>query len=316
MSAPSGPSANAYTGGAVKPVVDAFVKKGQPLAKVAIVGVGLIGGSFAAALRRNNLADEIYGIEADAATGQEALALGLVDQLVDEVPAAADLVVIAIPSDQVHTWALHLREHSGCVLDVASVKAPILAHIQAHGPLPANFVPCHPISGSEKSGPGAAKAELFEDAMVALTPTAATSADALTLAEACWRYMGAQTERLTPETHDELLALTSHLPHLLAFAYMQQIDVSHLSFTGGGFRDFTRIAAAHPALWLRIFSLNRKPLLSAAKAFSADLRTLIGHLESGESDAALSMIEAAAEKRGQYPDSTSNQTPKSDADLK
>ena len=265
--------------------------------KIAIVGVGLIGGSLALALRKQGVADSIVGIESNPASAQWALENGLVDQIADQVPEDAQLVALCVPSDLVSNWVIELADHSAAIFDVGSVKGPIVSAVESQINLPQNFVPCHPISGSEKSGPEAAQVDLFEDCMVVLTPTQNTSTDALNLVAQCWQGLGAKICKLSPQEHDSVLALTSHLPHLLAFAFMQQVESKHLPLTGGGFRDFTRIAGANPELWWRIFQLNKDEVLTALDAFSADLQSLAQNIRDAGSESGIAQISAAARKR-------------------
>jgi prephenate dehydrogenase len=265
--------------------------------KIAIVGVGLIGGSLALALRQQGVASTLVGIENNATSAQWALDNGLVDEVVDQVPSDANLVALCVPSDLVSDWVVRLAKHQAAVFDVGSVKGPIVSAVACQIDLPENFVPCHPISGSEKSGPEAARADLFTDSMVVLTPTENTSQQALESVLKCWHCLGAQTSQLSPQDHDSALALTSHLPHLLAFAYMQQVESKHLGLTGGGYRDFTRIAGANPELWWRIFQLNKEEVLTALDTFSVNLQSLAQNIRDADSESGIAAISAAANKR-------------------
>ncbi len=268
----------------------------------AIVGVGLIGGSLAAAWREAGFAARMVGVEPDAEAAAVALERGLVDEVVDAVPADADLIAICAPSDLVAGEVLKLQDHAGVCFDVGSVKGPIVAALEKRlGGLPERFVPAHPIAGSEHSGPAFADAALFQGAVTVLTPTDATSEDAIDLVSAAWAAAGTTVEMLEPADHDEMLAVTSHLPHLLAFAFMQQVDRSQFEFTGGGFRDFTRIAGANPELWWRILRMNRDAVLAASDAFDANLAVLIEALASDDAEMGIEALENAAEKRGKYP---------------
>ena len=265
---------------------------------VAVVGLGFMGGSLAAALQASSQEQTVIGIEPARGSAELALQRGLVDELVDDVPQSVDFVALCVPSDTVTSWALKLARHSATVVDIGSVKGHIVRQLERdNGALPANFVPCHPIAGSEKSGPDAADAQLFNNRLVVMTPVAATSMDALASAKQFWQDVGAQTLQLSADAHDEVLATTSHLPHLLAFAFMLQTRPDQLDFAGGGFRDFTRIAAANPELWWRIFQLNRDELLASAKRFSGQLEGLIETIFDNDMDAGIAKIQAAAELR-------------------
>jgi 3-phosphoshikimate 1-carboxyvinyltransferase len=180
---------------------------------------------------------------------------------------------------------------------VGSVKGPIIEAIQEHGSVPERFVPCHPISGSEKSGPQAADGSLFDGCTVVITPLENTSDLAQQACADFWQALGANTMTLGFVDHDAALAVTSHLPHLLAFAFMEQVEESHLALTGGGFRDFTRIAAANPELWWRIMRLNRGALAQALEQYSQNLKSLAAAIDTDDEAQGLALIRAAAAKR-------------------
>ena len=274
------------------------------IARLTIVGVGLIGGSFAAAMRSNGFAERIVGIEPDPAAAQAALDAGLVDAIDTTVADDAQLVLVATPSDKVADIVVQLRGHAGVLMDVGSVKAPIVSALtDALGAMPPNYVPAHPIAGSAESGPQAARPDLFEGATVVLTPSADTDAAAVELAAAAWQAAGADTQQMDAGEHDSMLAMTSHLPHALAFTFMQQVGAADLRYTGGGFRDFTRIAAADDALWWRIFAMNRSALLDAAEEFAGNLDTFIGLLRRGDEAAGRELLRRAAELRRRLDES-------------
>ena len=183
------------------------------------------------------------------------------------------------------------------MFDVGSVKGAILAELAAQGPVPSRYVPAHPISGSERSGPGAARADLFADATTVITPLEETDADACRLVEAAWRATGADVVSMSPDEHDQMLALTSHLPHLLAFVFMQQVPSAALGYTGGGFRDFTRIAGANPELWWRILRMNKAEVLNALGQYQTNLQAFGDALAADDADAALAQLRAAVALR-------------------
>ena len=265
--------------------------------KIAIVGVGLIGGSLALALRQQDAASVLVGVENNATSAQWALDNGLVDEIAGQVPDDATLVALCVPSDLVSAWVVKLAKHQAAVFDVGSVKGPIVSAVASQINLPENFVPCHPISGSEKSGPESARADLFTGCMVVLTPTENTSPQALESVFKLWRCLDARTSQLSPKDHDRALAITSHMPHLLAFAFMQQVEEQHFSLTGGGFRDFTRIAGANPELWWRIFQLNKEEVLTALDTFSTALQSLAQSIRDADGESGIAQISAAANKR-------------------
>ena len=267
----------------------------SPVGTVAIVGIGLIGGSLAAAWREAGYAARIVGVEPDEAAASFALANGLVDELADAVPPDAALVAVCTPSDRVAEVVRELGDLPATLFDVGSVKGAIVAELGDNAP--SNFVPCHPIAGSEKSGPEAARADLFRDATIVLAPGSGVPAARVDEVARAWAAVGGRCVRLDAQAHDRLLAQTSHLPHLLAFAFMAQVEEETLAFTGGGFRDFTRIAAANPELWWRILSMNKAALTDSAEAFRADLERLPAAIASDDKDAGIKLLTEAARLR-------------------
>lgn len=265
--------------------------------RLVVVGTGLMGGSFALAARRCGLFGEVLGIEPDPERAARAARLGLVDAVVDAVPRDADAVLLASPSHTVAGWVLCLAEHPGIVFDTASVKGGVLAQIRAAGRLPPRFVPCHPLAGSEKSGPQAADEGLYRGNAVVLTPEPETDAAAVDRVAGWWERLGARVQFMAAQHHDEVLARTSHLPHFLAFAYLNSVADADLAHAAGGFRDFTRIGAADAEMWGAIFSLNRSAVLAALDGVEAELRRARRLLETGDEPAFRAFITAAAERR-------------------
>lgn len=266
-----------------------------------VVGTGLIGSSFAKGAREQGLFKQIVGVEPDSQRAQSARALGIVDEIVENVPAGADAVLIAGPSDTIADWVIRLEHHRGVVFDVGSVKADILDAVAATlGEVPQRFVPCHPIAGSERHGPAAAHGSLFAEQKVIITPHAAIDPAALALVEGWWRSLGARVRCLEAPLHDRMLAVTSHLPHLVAFAYLQQVDAEHLNYAGSGFRDFTRIGGSDADLWGAVFELNRVSLLRALDDLEESLRTLRGVLETGDKETVRQIIRKAQRKREDF----------------
>ena len=267
-------------------------------ASLAVVGTGLIGGSFAKAAGSRKLFAEVVGLDRDPKRAAAALALGLVDRVAQAVPAQADAVLLATPADQVAPWVCELADHPGILFDAGGVKAPIIKAVRKrHRQLPPRFVPCHPIAGSERSGPAAADCELFAGANVILTPEAETDPAAVDAVNGWWRAVGATPESMSAADHDDILAVTSHLPHLLAFAYLEQVAPRHLSHAGPGFRDFTRIGAGNPELWAAVLRLNRAPLLAALQSAKKSMQRLEDALAEESADSLTAMIAAAADKR-------------------
>ncbi len=270
---------------------------------LSIVGVGLIGGSFALASRKAGSFSKILAVEPDGSNAAKALSLGLVDEVVSEIPSDCDAVLVACPSDRVAQWLETLQDHPGIVFDAASVKGAILSATQAAiGHLPANYVPCHPIAGLEKSGPDAADAELFNDKLVIITPTTATDHDRCEQVVQWWQECGARIDQMDAFEHDRVYALTSHLPHLLAFAYLQGVSAEHMPHTGGGFRDFSRIGASDSAMWSAIFELNKDALLPRLAEFQKNLDGLRRVIESGDVAASRALIDAARTQRRELDD--------------
>ena len=267
------------------------------LGTLAIVGVGLIGGSIGKAAKQRGLAERIVGVEPNPESALWAVENGVLDAVAAEVPAEADLIALCVPSDLVAQWVITLADHPATIFDVGSVKSPIIKEIERTHTPPPRFVPCHPISGSEKSGPQAADGDLFDGCTVVLTPLANTASAAQQACASFWEALGASLVSMTADEHDAALAVTSHLPHLLAFAFMEQVTDQHLPLTGGGFRDFSRIAAANPDLWWRIMQLNQGALSQALEDYSNNLRALADAIESGDESQGLALIKAAAQKR-------------------
>ena len=264
------------------------------LKRVALVGVGLIGGSFAMALRRAALSGTLVGVDRDAAALERAAGLGVIDTAatsVTEGVRGADLVVVAVPVRAIggvlHDVALAL-EPRGVVTDVGSTKGDVvrIAREELRASFP-RFVPGHPIAGREASGVEAAIPDLFKGARVVLTPGAETDADAVDLVRGCWEAIGARVTMLEPQAHDRIFAAVSHLPHLLSFALVSEIAsrpeaAELLGFAAGGFRDFTRIAASSPEMWRDISLQNRDALLAELDRYGARLAVFRELIARGE----------------------------------
>lgn len=222
-----------------------------------LVGTGLVGGSFARAAKVRGVFHRVVGMDRDPAALAEAVRLGVVDAPAESFVGHA-AVCIAVPvagiaacvRDAVADSALH---RGVPVFDVGSVKAPILKALR---PVPPNYVPCHPIAGSERQGPAEARADLFEGRAVVLTPVATTDPDAVATVSGYWEGVGARVVTEDPAAHDRRFALVSHLPHLLAFAFMEVASEGPLDVVGNGFRDFVRTAGADPDVWTDILHAN------------------------------------------------------------
>jgi len=260
--------------------------------KVAVIGVGLIGGSFALALKQAKLAAHVVGVGRSAANLKTALERGIIDSAASDPASAArgaDLILISTPVAQ---FAGVLKNLSGSleartlVTDGGSTKRDVIAAARkALGRQISQFVPAHPIAGAEKSGAAAASAELFRDRRVVLTPLKENSRQDISRVEAAWSACGARVSRMEAKEHDAVLAAVSHLPHLLAFALVHDVasrknSAQLFSFAAGGFRDFTRIASSHPEMWRDICVANRDRLLGELSRFSIKLARVRKLLDS------------------------------------
>jgi prephenate dehydrogenase len=253
------------------------------LKKVVVCGVGLIGGSFALALKAAGAVGEVVGLGRRQASLVAAQQRGVIDRIASDWADAlqdADLVFLAMPVGQMLPVMQALAPHlppDAIVTDGGSTKRDVAAAARiAFGEKIAQFVPGHPIAGAEKSGVEAAQANLFQDKRVVLTPLAENSAARVALVQRAWEACGAQVSQLDAAAHDQIFAAVSHLPHLLAFAlvheFAQRADADQLfGFAAGGFRDFTRIASSHPEMWRDICLANRTALLVELDAYMAEL---------------------------------------------
>jgi prephenate dehydrogenase len=261
--------------------------------KLCIVGVGLIGGSLARALRAGGHVREIVGFSRRLANLQQAAELGVIDYAEVSLAAAvrgADVVVLAVPVGAMQeVFADLARTHfGGTVTDVGSTKGNVIAAARATlGGVFARFVPGHPLAGTEQSGVQASQADLFRGRRVILTPEKETDPAALARVRALWTAAGAEVSEMPAGEHDRVLAASSHLPHLLAYALMDTIvrrDDHRAVFAAaaGGFRDVTRIAASDPAMWRDICLANRDELLAVLKTYRDDLGAFVEALERGD----------------------------------
>ena len=264
------------------------------LERVAIIGVGLIGGSFALALKQAGVCGHVVGAGRNAANLRLALERGILDSIAADAIAAAhgaDLVLVAAPVAQFPRIFRDIGQVLGpkaLVTDGGSTKRDVVAAArEALGRKVAQFVPAHPIAGAEKSGAGAAAADLFRGKRVVLTPLPENSDSAVRKVQDAWSACGARITRMDAAEHDAVLAAVSHLPHLLAFALVHDIagrenSAQLFSYAAGGFRDFTRIASSHPEMWRDICVANRDRLLSELSRFSTKLEQMKRLLEAGD----------------------------------
>ena len=275
--------------------------------KLAIVGTGLIGGSFALALKQAGAVREVLGVGRSPARLTVARELGLIDRAVDWAEAGqADCILLALPVGETEAVLKNLVPHlkaGAIVTDVGSTKLNVIeAARTALGARFADFVPGHPIAGSEQSGPGAARADLYRGKRVVLTPQADTRADAVATVKALWEAAGAQVETLDAAQHDRIFAAVSHLPHLAAFALVDDLAQredgdTFFRFAASGFRDFTRIAGSSPEMWRDIALANREAVLAELDAYVAALQALRQAVDAEDADALLKMFSRARNAR-------------------
>lgn len=264
---------------------------------VALIGVGLIGSSLARALRGKGLARRIAGCVRSQASRDKVLELGLADSVHAEAGAAvedADLVVVCTPIGTYARIAEAMApklKRGAIVTDVGSVKQAVIRDLGPLLPEGVHFVPGHPIAGTERSGPEAGFAELFERRWCVLTPPPGTDAQAVERVAALWRACGSDVEIMEAGHHDKVLAMTSHLPHIIAYTIVgtatdleTSTQAEVVKFSAGGFRDFTRIAGSNPVMWRDIFLNNREAVLEILQRFSEDLTALQRAIRWGEGE--------------------------------
>src|SRR6202453_2642673 len=263
--------------------------------RLALIGVGLIGSSIARAARAQRLVGSIVATARSAATRRRVMELGIADQVVDTNAAAvagAGLVIVCIPVGQCGAAASEIGpylEPGAIVSDVGSVKAQVVRDMAPHLPAGVHFVPAHPVAGTEYSGPDAGFAELFIDRWCILTPPDGADGVAVERLSGFWSGLGAKVATMTAEHHDLVLAITSHVPHLIAYTIVGTADdlsavtrSEVLQYSAGGFRDFTRIAASDPTMWRDVFLANKKGVMEMLARFSEDLARLTRAIDAGD----------------------------------
>ena len=281
----------------------------QHINKLVVIGVGLIGGSCALAWRQAGLVTHILGVERTPQQAMQVEALGIVDACCCDLAAAvhdADVVLLATPVGQI-TQVLSILAPvlpAQClVMDVGSSKADVVDLMTRYMPQHTAYcVPAHPLAGSEHSGPGAARADLFTQRTVVLTPLPETAPAALARAQALWEATAARVTIMDAQTHDRILAVVSHVPHVLSFAYIDWVrhlpDAEHcFALAATGFRDFTRIAGSHPEMWRDICLSNRAPLLEMLQSYRTQLEQLIAHVDAGDAPALDALFAQARQAR-------------------
>ncbi|MDF1484183.1 prephenate dehydrogenase/arogenate dehydrogenase family protein [Ramlibacter sp. H39-3-26] len=280
--------------------------------QLGLIGCGLMGGSFALALKKAGLVKRVVGYSKSPSTTDRARQLGVIDV---EAPSAllavagADIVLVAVPvaaTEATLKSIKHLVTPQMLVMDVGSTKADVAAAaLRALRDQAGSFVPAHPIAGKEKSGVEHADADLFTGKQIVLTPTQQTTQAKLQQAREVWTALGARVISMPPEAHDAAFAAVSHLPHLLAFALLysiagQSYGQDYLSLAGPGFRDFSRIAASEPQMWRDIFLANQDELLEQSKRFQQALYAFEKAVKRGDAQALEGMIALASETRAQW----------------
>ena len=277
--------------------------------QLGLIGCGLMGGSFALALKKARLVKRVVGYSKSPSTTEKARSMGVIDV---EAPSAllavsgADIVLVAVPvaaTEATFKAMKHLITNQTLVMDVGSTKRDVVeAARRTLGPQLGTFVPAHPIAGKEQSGVEHADANLYQGKQVILTPIERTLTVHLQRAEQLWRALGCQVKQMSPEAHDSAYAAVSHLPHLLAFAYMNGLNEQRqlnefLSLAGPGFRDFTRIAASDPKVWRDIFASNKDELLAQPRHFRHALLAIEHAVAMGKPDDVARLIELASQTR-------------------
>jgi cyclohexadieny/prephenate dehydrogenase len=266
--------------------------------RLALIGFGLIGGSIARAARAQDLVGEIVATARTERTRARVKELGVVDSVAEsnvEAVKDADLVVLCIPVGACRPVSQEIAPHlaaGAIVSDVGSVKGAVVKDMAPHLPATTHFVPAHPVAGTEHSGPDSGFAELFINRWCILTPPQGTDPAAVEKLRAFWAALGAKVETMTPDHHDLVLAITSHLPHLIAYTIVgtadelaQVTESEVIKFSAGGFRDFTRIAASDPTMWRDVFLSNKEAVLEMLGTFNEDLSKLTRAIRRGDGEA-------------------------------
>ena len=270
---------------------------GELFHKVALIGIGLIGSSLARALRRDSPETEIIACARRAETLAAVRRLAIADATTHDpaqAVAGADLVVIATPLSaypEIGERIAPMLKDGAILTDVGSVKQAVIRDLQPHVPRGVHFVPGHPVAGTEHSGPESGFAELFRDRWCILTPPPETAPEAVAAVGEMWEGFGTHVVTMSADHHDKVLAMTSHLPHLIAYTIVgtatnleESLKSEVIEFSASGFRDFTRIAASDPVMWRDIFLNNREAVLEIVQRFTEDLTALQRAIRWGEGD--------------------------------
>ena len=292
--------------------------------QLGLIGCGLMGSSFALALKRAGLVENVRGFSPSSATTALALKMGVIDSVATSAADAAtgaDLVLLAVPvaATRATLQAIATVIDSGTLLmDVGSTKQDVvLVARETLGQRLPCFVPAHPICGKEVSGVQNADVDLYAGSKVILTPLPETAPTQVALARQLWQALGSHVSQMNPSAHDAAYAAVSHLPHLLAFAMMHSLQAQaegeqYLALAGSGFRDFTRIAASEPAMWRDIFLANRDELLAQSRQFQASLLALEQLITAGDAAQLHSAIRQSSESRASWAQSAGHSSPQQD----
>ncbi|MCP3869263.1 MAG: prephenate dehydrogenase/arogenate dehydrogenase family protein [Gammaproteobacteria bacterium] len=284
------------------------------ISRLAVIGVGLIGGSLVRALRTAGEVGEVVGCGRGKPNLERAMELGVIDRYhhrVEEAVEGADLVFLAVPLGAMESAFRSMRGHlqpNAVITDGGSAKACVVEACRAaFGELPSAFVPGHPIAGTEESGVEASFAELYHNRRVILTPVEETSPEALEKVETMWRLCGSDVTQMSVEHHDEVLAATSHLPHLLAFSLVDTLSRMKendeiFRYAAGGFRDFTRIASSNPVMWRDICIANKQALGKMMTLYIGEMQELATAVDQGDSELLLEIFSRAKAARDRYID--------------
>jgi prephenate dehydrogenase len=288
--------------------------------QLGLIGCGLMGGSFALAMKRAGLVKRVIGYSKSPSTTERAKKLGVIDQVAESAllaVAGSDIVLIAVPvsaTEATFKAIRHLVEPGVLFMDVGSTKRDVVdAARRVLKERIGSFVPAHPIAGKEASGITHADATLYSGRQVILTPLPQTTPELVQKATDTWAAIGAQVLRMTPENHDAAFGAVSHLPHMLAFAYFNSVarqpaGKDYLSLAGPGFRDFTRIAASDVEVWRDVLMSNREEVLKQAQRFRHTLDAMELAMKSGNTEALEDMIRSASEARGAWQMNASKPT--------
>ena len=289
--------------------------------QLGVIGTGLMGGSFALALKRAGLVQRVIGYSKSPSTTERAKKLGVIDDTAESALLAvsgSDIVLIAVPvaaTEATFKAIRHLVEPGCLFMDVGSTKRDVVdAARRVLKERVANFVPTHPIAGKESGGVQHADATLYQGRQVILTPLSSTDPALVQKAADVWSAIGCQVMKMSPDDHDAAFAAVSHLPHLLAFAYFSAIarqpaGADYLTLAGPGFRDFTRIAASDPAVWRDILMANREEVLKQSLRFRHTLDAIEHVMRSGNGEALEDLIRQSADARANWQMSATNKTP-------